>query len=195
MLKRVGSPARQLGALMYKIILCNTPWMHKNLTCIVLMMSLTLSCNSFGEVGASQDWFWSTDAEDDGFHFAMTRNDSEHLLGQFCYFESESCLYLLDIDITCDNEQEYPGLINSDIGSFTVTLTCYSGNRFIISEFDDIDRAVLESTKIGLVVPLDDDNFKVSRFSLMGSNETIETMHEKSNQIISKKPKPSSQIL
>lgn len=158
----------------------------------------------FGETFSSGDWAWTTDTNSDGFYYALTVNDSGHFLGQYCYFESENCMYLLNIDIGCEPESEYPALINSDAGAFSLILICYDlgngDNAFYMSSFDDVNQVVLEALRMGIVVPLQSDEFKVSRFSLIGSNQAIEDMREATQSRINKNSLrnislPDSQIL
>jgi len=46
----------------------------------------------------------------------------------------------------------------------------------LIVPFDDMDKIVRKSSRVGLVVPMQNDQFKVARFSLAGSSKAIERM-------------------
>ncbi len=142
----------------------------------------------------SKDWHWSNNQEE--FYYAATMNSSNHLLGQYCFFDSENCIYLIGIEVNCEIGHEYPALINSNTGSSHIKLTCshkYEDQHFfIISPFDDIDNIVRQASKVGIVVPMEGDSFKVSRFSLAGSAYAIDLMRKSVESNISKNKKPDA---
>ena len=149
--------------------------------CLAALMILSaLLCGSLPAYSFQDgDWYGSVDNED--FYFAMTVNEAGHILGQYCYFENSTCLYLIDMGINCDEGHEYPSLINSSAGSSMVNLVCSHKTKegkyvMAINSFDDIDRVIRSATRIGFAVPLADGQFKVSRFSLSGSVKAIDRM-------------------
>lgn len=145
--------------------------------------------------GTSKEWFWVTD-DSDNFYYAATLNSSGHLIGQYCFFKSGDCKYLLGAGITCTEGNEYPALINSTSGSTHVTIICGGKvgdqNVFLLSPFDDIDSIIRNADRIGIAVPMENDKFKVSRFSLSGSTHAIESMRSSAEKKMSKKPVKST---
>lgn len=141
-------------------------------------VGLLLSHPSQSETFTSKDWIWSTDSKD--FYHASTINSADHILGQFCYFDSGSCLYIVSMETSCTEDNEYPTLINSNIGAIQLTLTC--GHKFkeynvmYINKFDEMDNLVKSATRLGIAIPMENDKFKVARFSLAGSTYAIELM-------------------
>lgn len=162
----------------------------------LLVLTSSLMCSPlYAETFASKDWAWSTDG--DGFYYAATANATGHILGQYCYFESGSCLYIVGIGITCEEGHEYPAVINSDASSSHVTLVCahkYEGqNVLFIRGFDDVDRIIRAATRIGIAIPMENDQCKVSRFGLAGSTYAIDLMRAASAARMKRQPKNASQ--
>ena len=126
----------------------------------------------------SKDWVWSMDNNE--FFYAGTTNNSQHFFGQFCYFETEDCIYLLSVKVTCETEAEMPALVNSDKGAIHVSLICghmYEGyNVLYMTPFDDVDLIVRQSSYLRIAIPMESDQFKVSRFSLIGSTSAVDNM-------------------
>ena len=139
-----------------------------------LLCSSTLSAETF----QSKYWSWSTDNSE--FYYAATVNAVGHVLGQYCYFESGSCLYLLSFGTSGHEGSQYPAILNSDAGSAPVTLFCaykLQGQHVLfVSGFDDIDRMVRTANRVGIAVPMEGDQFKVSRFDLVGSTQALDFM-------------------
>lgn len=124
---------------------------------------------------------WVTGAMDDneGF-FAATVNDSNSIFGQYCYSESGQCLWLLAVNINCEDGSRYPVLINGDGGSAQLEIVCRKlGDkpRYVFSNFDTINNSVKSSKKyIGFAFPLESGLFEVNRFLLDGAAESIRRM-------------------
>ena len=112
-----------------------------------LLLSLPLFADSF----QSKEWSWGT--SEGGYYYAATSNSAGNIFGQYCYFESATCVYLVGLGTTCDTGSEYPALINSDAGSIHVTLAC--GNKVFnqqvlgVQAFDDVDRIYTERNSHG----------------------------------------------
>jgi hypothetical protein len=68
-----------------------------------------------------KDWLWGTETD---YYYAATINDAGHLLGQYCYFKSTSCVYFVGISLTCELGSQYPSLLNSDAGAAHISLVC-----------------------------------------------------------------------
>jgi hypothetical protein len=124
-------------------------------------------------------WEYGRDSAGE-YIYAATVNDSGHVLGQYCYADSENCIYLLAMTTSCVSGNKYPVLLNADTGSQSVEIYCGdrlgSRYRYIFSNFDSIDEVVKKASLVGFAVPLQEDRFSVVRFDLRGSNEAIAAM-------------------
>ncbi len=154
---------------------------------IVLMISSALL---YAEPRVSKDWFWGVD--DTEFFYAATLNSSEHIIGQYCYLESGNCMYMVGIGITCEEGYETPALINSNKGAVQIKLVCAhkyeDQNVLFITPFDDIDNIIRQASHIRIAVPMENDQFKVSRFSLSGSSYAIDLMRAAAERAVKEKP-------
>jgi len=129
---------------------------------------------------------WVTGAMDDNEgYFAATVNDSTSIFGQYCYTGSGQCLWLLAVNINCEDDSRYPVLINGDGGSAQMEIVCKKlGDkpRYVFSNFDAINNSVKSSKKfIGFAFPLESGLFEVNRFLLDGAPEAIGRMKALSN--------------
>lgn len=103
----------------------------------------------------SGDWSWSID--DPEMVYAATNNSAGHMLAQFCYPASGSCIYAVGFEITCDEGKKYPALVNTDQGAQSIELVC-SGeladqNILAAADFEEMDSLVRKATRIGFVIP------------------------------------------
>ncbi len=144
-----------------------------------LLLSLTLSAASPASAADTENfgnWMVGTIEGGDGF-FAATVNDSNAVLGQYCYLESGDCLWLLATSTNCEDGERYPVLVNADGGSAQLELVCRKLGkkpRYIFTNFDAIDKAVRNSGKyIGFAFPLQSGLFSVDRFLLDGAVESL----------------------
>jgi hypothetical protein len=115
-----------------------------------------------------------------GTGIAKTINDSGSVLGIYCAALKNCDAYLIS-SMTCEVGSKYPGLINAGSGSFSISVTCKNiaadGEKpnyaFVFAEFDLIRNLMLKDHSVGVALPLANGQFKVTRFSLEGSNETL----------------------
>jgi hypothetical protein len=127
------------------------------------------------------DWIVGLQDGDDGF-YAATRNDSDFVFGEYCYFESQQCFWLVATDIACDSGAVYPSLGNTDVGAFPLELVC--GDRignlhvYIFSDWALLEGALGNSARLGVAVAKDGGLFEVWRFSLAGISEAQAAMEE-----------------
>lgn len=125
---------------------------------------------------------WSVALGDDrSFVYAATANDSGALLGEYCYPDKGSCIWILGTKTKCEDGHEYPVLANSDTGAVQLQVKCnglapnnlYS---YAFTSFADVDQLVKGGTRVGFALPLQADEFRVVRFLLNGSNAAIDSM-------------------
>ncbi|AZT83650.1 hypothetical protein EHN06_08915 [Marinobacter sp. NP-4(2019)] len=146
----------------------------------ILTLSI-LSSPLHAEFNVSKDWMW--DASGQEFAYAATSTDGGRILGQYCYYNQDSCVYVVTLGITCEQGSEYPALVNSNVGAIEVQLICghkaaTDENAFFIKPFTEIDNAVRQASNIGFAIAMKSGRFKVTRFSLSGSTYAIESMRE-----------------
>jgi hypothetical protein len=106
------------------------------------------------------NWMVGTIEGGEGY-FAATVNDSNAVLGQYCYLESGDCLWLLATSTNCEDGERYPVLVNADGGSAQLELVCRKLGkkpRYIFSN------------------PLQSGLFQVDRFLLDGAVESLVRM-------------------
>lgn len=139
----------------------------------VLSPAAAADTESFG------NWMVGTIEGGEGY-FAATVNDSNAVLGQYCYVESGDCLWLLATSTNCEEGERYPVLVNADAGSAQLELVCRKLGkkpRYIFTNFESIDKSVRNSGKyIGFAFPLQSGLFQVDRFLLDGAVESIVRM-------------------
>jgi len=139
---------------------------------------------------------WHASVTDDGeSHFAATVNESDNLLGQYCFLKSGNCLWMLGMRTSCKEGDKYAVLANSDTGAAHITVYCNAQlanglYRYVFSEFDAIDNIVKAGLRVGFAVPLETDNFRIVRFDLGGASRTIALMRAAASKTAENKPLP-----
>lgn len=133
----------------------------------------------------SGDWHWNID--DAEAVYAATTNAADNLLAQFCYPESGSCIYAVTFGLRCTKGNQYPALVNTDAGSMSIELTCGddTGEEHLMfaSDFDQMDKLVRSGQRIGIVIPLEGDEFKAVRFSLDGAERALNLMRKAAEKL------------
>lgn len=152
---------------------------HKSPFVILVLLFFTTICHAQAVFG---NWAVGRLDADEGF-FAATINDSNGIFGQYCYIESDACIWLLVTDINCNEGSKYPALINADGGSEQLELICKKLDtkpRYIFTNFDRMENIINGSkTYFGIAFPLESGLFHVTRFLLDGSQEAIQDMRSK----------------
>ena len=124
-------------------------------------------------------------------YFAASINDSNGVFGQYCYAESDACIWILATDIDCKEERRYPNLVHADYGAEQLEIVCRKLGktpRYIFMDFDKINATITRSKSyVGFAFPLESGLFQVNRFLLDGADEAMKAMH--ANFRTGKKPK------
>ena len=128
------------------------------------------------------DWITGTTTAGNAL-FAGTTNDSGNVLGLYCYPGEGSCVYLLGMRTRCTQGNKYPVLVNSDQGSLHLEIMCNGRQQnklyeYVFTNFKTIDDIVMKAYRVGFAMPLENDQFNVIRFSLIGSNEAVSRLLE-----------------
>lgn len=150
-----------------------------NFQTVLLLVGLTLA--SFlvrAEVYTTKNWVVNTD--NDKFYFTASSNEAAHLLGQYCYIAPETCYYTVAFNITCKKGESYPVLVSTELGAEHMNAVCSntsgSPHLLVLDNFAVIDRLVRNASRIGFAMPLNNDQFKISRFDLTGAAHAIDLM-------------------
>jgi hypothetical protein len=141
--------------------------------------------------GSVKDWTFRL--FDDGSARAQTLNDSGSVLGVYCVAAKNCQAYLL-ASTDCEENGKYPVLMNSTSGAKALDTTCTnigtpdSKPRFalLFDDFESVVNLMFKDRVAGFSIPMADGTFKVTRFSLDGSNEALAAV----NQAITKNSKP-----
>lgn len=100
--------------------------------------------------------------------WATTKNASGSAFGVVC---TGDCTTFFNLQTTCVESHEYPALINSSAGSFTVQLKCKIWEkRYLLTM--PLNDTLIDSLSIGgelgVALPLESGKFNVGRFSMTG---------------------------
>lgn len=117
----------------------------------------------------------------DGSFLAGTVNASNSAFGVLC---ADTCAAFFNPQIACDDGHEYPGLVNSSAGAYTVTLRCAlvgKLNLFVMSLTDTIIDSMEIGGELGMALPQKSGQFQVSRFSLTGALKATMRAYELSS--------------
>jgi len=159
-----------------------------------LITAAVLSALAVAGVAQEQQWHWGYSADRTNL-YAATENDAGSALGQYCWPQSGECYYLLGIDASCDTGTDYPSLVNTEHSAFQVDLYCshtFQGRHiYIVGDFEKFDEAVRRSLTIGIAIPMQSGHFQVNRFTLNGSERSIDAMHNASSTYRPGAPTPS----
>jgi hypothetical protein len=108
----------------------------------------------------------------DGWYVASTVNDAGSAFGVLC--NQSGCSFFVNPQITCDENASYPALINAPSAGYTAKLTCthYDKGKSAVLLFEN-DQALIDALSVGgnlgVAMPMQSGEFKVSRFSLTGA--------------------------
>lgn len=159
-------------------------------------LALLVICLSQSLVFASN---WKSGLSDDkDNYYAFTLNDSDSLLGQYCYIGDEQCFWLVATATKCETNVSTPILISHDKGANHARMICrgsLSTNegenyyRYVIDDFKLIDQAIRSTKIIGVAMPLKSGEFRAMRFDLDGVIPAIDGMRSKAQAVIDKKLK------
>lgn len=143
---------------------------------------------------------WMVDVNSPDKKFAYSVNQAGEVIGQLCTYASDgnNCVYIFTMNLECKVGNEYPVLVNSDVGAIGLKVVCdrrLSGGSYrYFFYYDDIDEAISTASNLSMVFPTDNDQFRVLRFSLSGSLAAIKKMREAADQM-QKNYRPATETL
>lgn len=109
--------------------------------------------------------------------YAGTINDSGASFGQYCYFNDESCYWILGNSLECVAGETYAALVSSPASSSHIELVCAGQNdgawRYFVKPFDVMEQIVKKSDFLGVAIGTAAGQFRVNRFSLSGSGSAM----------------------
>ena len=108
--------------------------------------------------------------EEAGFSIARTANDSGAALGFICV-EGE-CELFLNLDLTCEEDGEYPVLVSVAENIYSETLTCkhFVEQQLLFFPADsDVSAEVVLNNELGVAAGIGGIKFRAFYFSLSGS--------------------------
>ena len=143
---------------------------------------------------------WSHGQIDDKTaRWAAVSNDSNGRLTQRCEIDREECYWSFATTTQCKKGADFPVLVNSDVGSFGLSVSCGSpvmvdGSTYYQYFFDfyAVDKLIRGSDRIGIAVALESDNFRIIRFDLTNAVKVIDRMRALALEEIKKRPKKKS---
>ena len=147
----------------------------------ILLVLLVIA--AVGDADAQTFGNWRVSTDKSGYAWAGTINDSGHLFGQFCEFSDGSCRWVVGMGTGCKQGERYPVLVNSNEGSQGMEVYCYgelAGTpgtyTYAFADFDEVTSHMTKGGKIGIAMPINDDQFRVVRFDLTGAPAAIASM-------------------
>jgi hypothetical protein len=152
--------------------------------------------SAYAEDKPSKDWIWNVDGKE--YYYAATETAERHVFGQYCYFEDETCIYLITNGMKCDVGTTLPALLNSDNYVSSVELYCGEEmdgvNVLVFKDFDEVDAVAKENKIMALALATQSGHFRVTRYSLVGSTYAIESMRQRAVERTNKKEHPTDYV-
>ena len=63
---------------------------------------------------------WTVNLKNPSAYSVTTVNDSGRVLGQCCFFDDNTCYWLIELDSSCEESHKYPVLANGDTGAVSL---------------------------------------------------------------------------
>lgn len=124
---------------------------------------------------------WNVSGNSNGM-YAFTINDSGELLGEYCYYKTGNCSWLLGIHTSCKSNITGFALANASGGSLPLNILC-TGNvphsslyEYVFTNWKKLESEFQDASQIGFAVALQADRFIVIRFSLVGRTDAEAAM-------------------
>ena len=142
--------------------------------------------SSSDSVGENQGTFadWSNSTNTFGM-YTMTINDSGELLGEFCYYKTTTCQWMIGMHTECNQGLNGIVLANSESSATSLDIVCrgkipgISLYAYVFKSWKLLESAIGSSLRIGFAIPLASDQFTVVRFSLSGRTEAQQAMESR----------------
>ncbi len=117
----------------------------------------------------------------DGMGEATTHENGMAMFGMLC--AKGSCRYYFANDMDCEAGANYPLMITTDVGALSFDAICEpmaSANGDVMlywfNESPALNQALAKTPSVGFAFPLSGGQFKTSKFSMDGYNQSLERM-------------------
>ena len=114
----------------------------------------------------------------DSTAMAMTTNADGNLFGVMC--KKTMCYYVLTLDQECEEDTDYPVLANSDAGTNSFHVSCWTklddGYALTFNSYDAVDSLARQANSVSFAIPISNNKFRVEKFDLRGNIEVIDKM-------------------
>jgi hypothetical protein len=136
---------------------------------------------------------WVVDVESQNAYSAVTVNDSGHGFGVFCDLNEGTCYWLIEMSSSCDEGTTYPVLGNSDGTAVNLELLCIGrleggSSAYAFKDFDQVEKLVRHSDRVGFAVPLGGDEFRMEKYNLRGTVDALALMLAATNKSLKSVP-------
>lgn len=136
---------------------------------------------------ATDEW-WEFEKAGEGLT-AGTVNQAGQSLGQYCDYSESACYWNLLLETSCQKGFEAPALGSDGAGSVVITAHCQGRTtgpgavtyRYLLSDFDVVDKLVRSGGIVGIAFALDSGKFQVVRFNTIGATAKLDAMRTKAN--------------
>ncbi|QJW84375.1 hypothetical protein HK414_13060 [Ramlibacter terrae] len=143
---------------------------------LIAVSTALLAC-----VGASAQNYadWTVQKIDgENAFLAATMNSTGGIFGRLC--SPEGCLWVMTLQATCTDGNEYPALLSTPNGAVHVDLRCAPNDRvkgrYVFTNYELANKAISGTGTIGIAFPMESGDFRVSRFSLRGMEAATQRM-------------------
>lgn len=144
---------------------------------LVRFISCTVLSAAALSASAQQIGDWIAGTQDDGSGaYIATANESGGFLGKYCYWTSNSCVWIMGGSLPCNDGEKYTALLNADSGASPIFVVCSpianAPNRYLITDPDLMDKAV-NGARVGIAFPGQNSSFTVSRFNTSQASRAL----------------------
>lgn len=152
--------------------------------CGTLLLAVLLGASGAAAAAGLTFGQWQVATSSDGHYtYAATVNRRGEVFGEFCYFKSASCRWLLAVDTPCRFGDVYPVLANSAAGANPIAIFCVgrlSGHTYGMALLNrgKLQATIAHARSVAFAVPLDGGGFAFTRFELSGRLEATALLHE-----------------
>ena len=109
-------------------------------------------------------------------------NDGGQAFGEWCSVDSGYCTWMIGMSAGCNKDLAYPVLANSDVETESLSMNC-SGtiedtdlSRYAFTDFKSVKSLLKDAHVVGFAIPMQSDQFRIVRFSLVGCSNAISAM-------------------
>lgn len=147
----------------------------------VLVGSALMIGSTLADQATFQDWTVSSTTNG---MYAATTNDSGEVLGEFCYYSSKTCQWEIGMHTACKNDLDGIVLANSESAATPLEVGCTGELQdsplysYVFKNWQNLESAIHDSSRVGFAVPLASDQFTVVRFSLVGRSDAQQAMEK-----------------